>query len=82
MFGFSGVGLWNNATTVIFKEYGLFMLASFICSLPLYDIFRKNFRVPDGAIRIAGGFLLVALTLVAVTYVATNNYNPFIYFNF
>ena len=82
MFGFSGAGFWNDATTVVFREYGLFMVASFICSLPLYDIFRKNFRMPDGAVRIAGGVLLIGLTLVAVTYVATNNYNPFIYFNF
>ena len=82
MLGLSGAGFWNGATTVIFKEYGWFMLAAFVCSLPLYDIFRKNFRVPDGVIRIAGGALLVALTLVAVTYVAMNNYNPFIYFNF
>lgn len=82
MFGFSGAGFWNGATTVIFKEYGWFMLAAFVCSLPLYDIFRKTFRVPDGVIRVVGGGLLVALTLVAVTYVAMNNYNPFIYFNF
>ena len=82
MFGFSGAGFWNDATTVIFQEYGWFLLAGFVCSLPLYDIFRNNFRVPDGAIRIAGGAFLVALVLVAVTYVATNNYNPFIYFNF
>lgn len=82
MFGLSGAGFWNPATTVIFREFGLFMLASFVCSLPLYEIFRRKLRVPDGVIRVMGGGLLIALTLVAVTYVAMNNYNPFIYFNF
>lgn len=82
MFGFSGAGFWNAATSVIFREYGWFMLAAFLCCLPLYEIFRKYFRMPDGAVRIGGSVLLIALSLVAVTYVATNNYNPFIYFNF
>ncbi len=82
MLGLSGAGFWNDATTVVFKEYGIFMIAAFIGSLPLYDIFRNYLRVPDGLIRVVGGVLLVGLTLVAVTFVAMNNYNPFIYFNF
>ena len=82
MFLVNGPKIWDGISTVFLREYGWFLLASVVCSLPLYQIFRDRFKVPDGGIRIVGALILIALTLVCVTYVATDSYNPFIYFNF
>ena len=81
MFAFNGAKLWDAIASTFVREYGWFLLAAVICSLPVYGILRKV-RVPDAAIRIVGAVLLMALTIISVTYIAKDSYNPFIYFNF
>ena len=46
------------------------------------DWLRSRVKIPDDALRIVGGVCLAALMVIALSYVAVDNYNPFIYFNF
>ena len=82
MFGLNGAPVWNDLTVAFLREYGVFLLAGVIFSLPLPEFIRDRLHVPEAAIRIIGGVALLGLTFIAVTYVAVGSYNPFIYFNF
>jgi len=82
MFGIDGSVLWDATSGMFLREYGVFLAAGVICGLPVVDWLRRRVRVPDGALRIVGGVCLLALTVVAVSYIAVDSYNPFIYFNF
>ena len=82
MFGIECAGLWNGITTVLVKEYGLFFLAGCICSMPVHKFLGEKLHVPEGLMRVVGAVGLVALTILSISYVATDSYNPFIYFNF
>ena len=82
MFGLNGAKLWDSVAGVFVREYGAFLLASIICGLPVVDWMRTKLRVPDAALRIVGAVCLIALTVVAISYVVVVDYNPFIYFNF
>ena len=82
MFGLNGAPVWNDLTVAFLREYGVFLLAGVIFSLPLPDFIRDRLHVPEAAVRIIGGAALLGLTFIAVTYVAVGSYNPFIYFNF
>lgn len=82
MFGVNGASFWDATAGVFLKEYGVFLAASVICGLPVVDWMRNRLHIPDGALRIVGGVCLAALMVVALSYVAVDNYNPFIYFNF
>ena len=53
-----------------------------ICGLPVAQWLREKARVPENALRIVGAVLLVGLMVIALSYVAVVDYNPFIYFNF
>ena len=59
-----------------------FFIAALICGLPVGDFIVKRLHVNEGLVRVAGAVGLVALTALSITYIATNGYNPFIYFNF
>ena len=82
MFGLNGASLWDSLTGVFLREYGVFLLAGVIFSLPVPDYLRNKLRVPENLMQITAGVALVVLTAVAITYVAVDSYNPFIYFNF
>lgn len=82
MFGFNSAPIWDGIASVFVREYGLFFAAAVICSLPMYEFLRDRLHIPDAALRIAGAVLLMACTVIAISYVATDSYNPFIYFNF
>lgn len=82
MFGIECAGLWNGITTVLVKEYGLFFLAGCICSMPVHKFLGEKLHIPEGLMRVVGAVGLVALTILSISYVATDSYNPFIYFNF
>jgi len=43
---------------------------------------RDKLRIPDGLMRVVGGIALAVLMVIALSYVAVVDYNPFIYFNF
>lgn len=82
MFGINGAKVWDATAGVFLREYGLFLAAGVICSLPMVDWMRNKLRIPDGLLRVVGAVCLAALTVIAVSYVAVDSYNPFIYFNF
>ena len=82
MFGLNGASLWNSLTGVFLREYGAFLLAGVVLSLPVPDFMRQKLHVPESFMQIAGGIALAVLTVVAITYIAVGSYNPFIYFNF
>ena len=82
MFGLGGAPLWNGLTGAFLREYGVFLAAGVVLSLPVPDLLRNRLHVPESAIKVSGAVALLALTFIAITYVAVGSYNPFIYFNF
>ncbi len=82
MFAMSGAPLWNSVTGLLVREYGLFFAAAIVISLPVGDFIKRVFKVPEGLMQAGRALLLTAATLVAITYVTSGSYNPFIYFNF
>ena len=82
MFGVNGAPLWDATAGMFLREYGLFLVAGVICGLPVADWLRSRMKIQDNVLRIVGGVCLAALMIVALSYVAVDNYNPFIYFNF
>ena len=82
MFAVNGAKLWDGTAAMYLREYGVFLIASVICGLPIAGWLREKVHIPDGALRIAGAVCLAALTVVALSYVTVVDYNPFIYFNF
>ena len=82
MLGLTGAKLWNSVTTVMVREYGLFFLVAVVAGLPVRDFIVNKVRIPENLVRIVGAVALVVLTVISISYTATNGYNPFIYFNF
>ena len=82
MFGIECAGFWNGITTVIVKEYGMFFLLGCIAAMPWMGFLKNRLRIPEGLIRVVSAAALVVLTIVSISYIATDSYNPFIYFNF
>ncbi|NLF28293.1 MAG: MBOAT family protein [Clostridiales bacterium] len=82
MFAISGGGFYNALTGVFLREYGPFLLAGLVCALPVAPQIKRALRIPDRLFETVSAVALVALMVVSVSYVATNSYNPFIYFNF
>ena len=72
----------NRFTDVMAREYGLFFLIAIFAGLPVRDFIVNKLHVNENLVRIVGAVALVALTALSVSYIATNGYNPFIYFNF
>jgi len=82
MFGMSGAPVWNGLTGAFLREYGVFLAAGVLFSLPVPEFIRDKLRVPANLMKVTGAAALLGLTFLAVTYVAVGSYNPFIYFNF
>ena len=82
MFGLGGAPLWNPLTGAFLREYGAFLAAGVLFSLPVPELLRDRLHVSPNLMKVAGSACLLALTFVAVTYIAVGSYNPFIYFNF
>ena len=82
MFGLNGAPLFNPLTGAFLREYGPFLLAGVLFSLPIPEFLRDKCRLNVNLIQVAGGLGTLALTFIAITYIAVGSYNPFIYFNF
>ena len=82
MFGLNGAPLWNPLTGAFLREYWPFLAAGVLFSLPVPELLRDRWHVNPNLMRVAGSAGLLALTFIAITYVAVGSYNPFIYFNF
>ena len=82
MFGLSGAPLFNPLTAVFLREYGPFLLAGVLFSLPVPEFLRERMRISPNLMKVVGSACLLALTFISITYIAVGSYNPFIYFNF
>ena len=82
MFGLNGAPLWNPLTGAFLREYGAFLIAGALFSLPVPELLRDKLHFNPNLMNVAGSAGLMALTFIAVTYIAVGSYNPFIYFNF
>ena len=82
MFGLGGASFWNPLTGAFLREYGPFLAAGVLFSLPVPEFLRDRVRLNVSLMKIVGGAALLALTFISITYVAVGSYNPFIYFNF
>ena len=80
MFGITASSLWNSVATVFVREYGWFLLAGAVLSMPIKDWLKK--RLPAGPVEVVCTVLLGLCTALAICYIAVGSYNPFIYFNF
>ena len=82
LLGLNGAQLWNSVTGAMLREYGVFVIMGIICGLPVGSFLVKKLHMNESVIRVTGAVCLVALTVVSISYIAVNGYNPFIYFNF
>ena len=82
MFGAGGAPFINGLTGAFIREYGLFLLAGVIFSLPIPEFLSARLHIPSACLKTVGAVALLALTVISVSYVAVGSYNPFIYFNF
>ena len=82
MFGLSGAPVWNGLTGAFLREYGPFLAAGVLFSLPVPEFLRDRLHVSPNLIKVVGAAALLGLTFVSISYVAVGSYNPFIYFNF
>jgi len=82
MFGLNGAPLWNPLTGAFLREYGAFLAAGVLFSLPVPELLRDRLHLDPNLMRVTGSLALLALTFIAITYIGVGSYNPFIYFNF
>ncbi len=82
MFGLGGAPFWNGLTGAFLREYGPFLAAGVLFSLPVPEFLRDRLHVPANLMKVVGAAALLGLTFIAISYVAVGSYNPFIYFNF
>ncbi|MBR0368173.1 MAG: MBOAT family protein [Clostridia bacterium] len=82
MFGLGGAPLWNPLTGAFLREYGPFLAAGVLFSLPVPELLRDRLHMNPNLMKVAGSACLLALTFISITYIAVGSYNPFIYFNF
>lgn len=84
MFGGSGQ-IFSQYTFMFIKEYFVFFLLGIIFSTPIAKRMNKNIveRAKYSDIfHICYPVVSIILFIIAVTYLVTGSYNPFIYFNF
>lgn len=82
MYGFAGRGFFDATAVMYLREYGWFVLAGLIVSLPVGAFLQKTLRIPDGLMRVLRGAGLALGFCISLTYIVMGGYNPFIYFNF
>jgi len=81
MFGLSTNTLSDDSFIEYITQYAVYLGAGIIFSMPLFPAIRRRFKdsVPY---NIGFAAALLALFLVAVSFLVKSSYNPFIYFNF
>lgn len=88
MFGFGGIPFWNSSTTYYVLSYLILFLIMAVAATPypkcLAVILQK--RLPEGRGELiqtgAETFGLLALLVLAVSSLASDAFNPFLYFRF
>lgn len=82
MFGIGATGIWDSTATMYIREYGWFILASILCSLPTGAWLEKIIPLPKPVWEIVRAVGLVLVFGITLSYVIMGAFNPFIYFNF
>lgn len=81
MFGIGSVGVIDPGVASYLKQYYLYYVIALLCCTPIMpwiDGKLKKYKVWN----IMYGIGIVAVFLIAVSFIFNNSYNPFIYFNF
>ncbi len=82
MFGAGAAGLWDATASMYVREYGVFMAASILFSLPFGPWLEKKLRIPAAVSEVARAVGLLLALVASLSYVTMGAFNPFIYFNF
>ncbi len=82
MYGAAGGGFWDATATLYAREYGWFLIAGLVVSLPVGPFIQRTLRVPENAMQVLRGAGLLAAFGLSLTFIIMGGYNPFIYFNF
>ena len=82
MFTLSPVPFWNAEATMFLTNYAVYFLLGILLSIPIYPWIKKQPWMEKGWVKIlsAAGQLLVFF--LTIGFIFSNNYDPFIYFNF
>ncbi len=79
--GFFKLPFLDTAALYYLRSYGLFLIAAALFSTPLpAKLFKAALK--KGVTRIIAGLLILALFILCVSLLVTQNYNPFLYFRF
>ena len=66
-----------------FRQYAVYIVICIFASTPILKKFQIKFKTEQSVLWSSLGMLaLIAMFLVAVSFIVKNTYNPFIYFNF
>ena len=82
MFFLNGCAFFDGVTRVCIREFGPAFAAAAVLCFPVLPALRRRLQNHAAIWEGASVFVLIALTCVAMTYIAGGSYNPFIYFNF
>ncbi|HZK39607.1 MAG TPA: MBOAT family O-acyltransferase [Clostridia bacterium] len=82
MFGLAGNPLMDGTFQLYFTQYFLFFVLCALFSTPAAVLMREKIGKRCKARGFLYVFVMMALMIVAVSYVIKGSYNPFIYFNF
>ena len=82
MFFLNGCAFADSVTRVCLREFGPVFAAAAVLSFPVLPALKKRLPAPPAVWDFASAAALIALSCIAMTYIAGGSYNPFIYFNF
>lgn len=82
LFGLAGNPLIDNAFSLHFSQYFVFLAAAALFSTPAAPALRKKLPQNSVFVELLLFGLTAAVFVIAVSYVVKGSYNPFIYFNF
>ena len=85
MFGLAGVPLLDEAARKVMRQYSVFPLLAFVCSLPVVPAVKGALLARAGgekALSIARAVFTALLFALSLVFLVGQSYNPFIYFRF
>lgn len=85
MFGFAPGGLWDSTAQLFLSDNFIFLIIGIIFSLPLMPKLKKIsdiYAVPNKISTVIMPIVYMSLFIISISFMITNTYNPFIYFNF
>lgn len=84
MFGGSGLKLCNNLTIYYTISYGLFFAIAFIAATPLPKKMAIRFMAnkKEGVQAVCSSIFILAVLILSTAFLASEAFNPFLYFRF